>query len=523
MTKKIYFNEAKEQIKKGVDATANAIKATLGGKGKNVIVANLNRRLQFTKDGVTVARAIDLEDELENIGAKLVKEASEKTAQEVGDGTTTSAVLVQALITEALMNTHADPILMRSGMEKGAKKVLEHLSKKKTQLKTKEQLRQVATISANDPELGEMIADIFHEIGKDGVVFIEESANLGYSKEVVKGLQVEKGFASGFFITHNEKKEAHLQDAIIIVCDYKVNSFNELAPILEKAIKAGMKQVCVIAEDYDEQVLSGLIGNKMKGVIFPLAVRAPGIGEKKRELLLDICAVTGATLITKSTGKTLEHAELSELGTAKKIVSKKDTTLFIEGGGVKQDIDNRVEQLRGEIALCDAEYEKESIRGRIARMLGGVSILKVGGSTESEINEKKDRVEDSIAATKAAMEEGILVGGGIALLNAKKHLKTLGLVGDEYKGLTILKNALEYPFFTIMRNAGKNPTDILKLLRTPKSGYNVKKEKVERDMIRAGIIDPFKVVRLCLQNAVSISGLFITTEAFIVEENPKKL
>lgn len=521
--KQIYSKEeAQEKIKDGINKTANAIKATLGGKGKNVLIANLRQKIRFTKDGVSVAKEIILKDEFENVGANLVKEASEKTADVVGDGTTTSALLVQSLINDSLIKIRAgaDPLLIKSGIEKGLKEAVEVLNDSKIDIKKDSQLEFVASISANDPEIGKIIADIFKEIGKDGVVTIESSANLGFEKEIVKGLQFDKGFASGFFVTDRERAEAVLEDACVIITDKKISVFNEIVPALDNLIKSGKRQFLLIADDYDESVIAQLALNKLKGTFVCSAVKAPGFGERKREYLQDICVLTGASLVSESSGKKWDSITPEDFGSAKKVVSTKDTTTIIGGNGDSKEIDRRVQFIQMEIQNTKNEYEKADLRSRIAKLKGGISILRVGGSTEGEIKEKKDRVEDAVAATKAALEEGIVLGGGIALLKARKDIK-LKLEGDEKKGLEVFLNSLEAPFMTILANGGKNGGEVIKKLKG-NAGFNIKTGKIEKDMFKAGIIDPYKVVKTCLLNAVSVAGEFIRCEAFIVEYDEKE-
>lgn len=497
----------KAEIKKGIDQAANVIKSTLGAKGKTVLISSMHRPLRATKDGVSVAREITLSDELQNLGAKIVRQASEETLDAVGDGTTTAALLVQSIATEALtrIDAGADPILIKEGLDKTLPGVLEEIEKQKQEIKSKEEIEFVASISANDPEIGKILADIFHKIGKQGVVSIQDSPSFVNEWETVVGMRVDKGYASPYFITDPEKRTCVLEDASVIILEGRPD-LRTLTPALDELLKSGKRTFLFVAEDYEDSFLANLLINRARGVFNAVAVKAPGFGEKRKGYLEDIAVLTGAKL-SAETGRSEFAPE--DTGNAKKVVVSKDHTDIIGGAGDEKEVEKRVKWLEFEKKQTSSEYERADLQSRIGKLTGGVAIFKVGGTTELEVKERKDRVEDAVAATRAALEDGIVCGGGIALLNAKKEMKVEGY-GE------ILLNSLEAPFKTILKNAGKNPNEVQSQL-SGRMGYNVKEGRIEEDMVTAGIIDPVKVVKIALINAVSAVGSFITSDYSIVE------
>jgi len=533
MAKLILFKDkAREKIKKGIDQVADAVKVTLGPRGRNVILEKSYGSPIITKDGVTVAKEIELEDKFENIGAELIKEVASKTADVAGDGTTTAVVLTQAMITEGIVriNSGADPVVLKQGLEKALKKANEILESQAKPIKIGDlkQLEEVASISANDKVIGKLIAEVFNEIGRTGVVTVEESQTFGLSKEIVEGLQFDRGYVSPYMITNPERMEAVLEDAYVLVTDKKISAIGELLPLLEKLVQGGKKELVIIADDIDGEALATLVVNKMRGVFNALAVKAPGFGDRKKEMLQDIAILTGAEFISEELGRKLDSVDIADLGQAHRVVANKDNTTIVGGKGRKEDIEKRIEQIKNQIKKTESEFDIEKLQERLGKLAGGVAVIKVGATTETEMKEKKFRIEDAVAATRAAIEEGILPGGGIALLETAKELKIskdkLDVLGDEAKGVDLLINALEVPIMTIASNAGKNGNDIInKLSDKPKgAGYNAASDKIVDNMIEAGVIDPLKVVKTALNNAASITSLFLISEAGVVTKPEPK-
>ncbi|HOY56475.1 MAG TPA: chaperonin GroEL [bacterium] len=526
MAKQILFDEkARLALKKGVDQLANAVKVTLGPKGRNVVVGQSFGSPTVTKDGVTVAKEIELEDKFENIGAEMVKEVATKTNDVAGDGTTTATLLAQSILTQGLKNVTAgaDPMALKRGLEKGVLAIVKELREKISKpVAGQDDIAHVASISANDPQIGELIAEIMKEVGKDGVVTVEESQELGLKKEVVEGLQFDQGYISAYMVTDASRMEAVMDNPYILVTDQKISSLQEILQLLEKMAQSGKKDLVIISDEVQGEALATLVVNKLRGTFFALAVKAPGFGDRKKEMLQDIAVVTGARVISEEVGLKLENADLSDLGSARKVIATKDNTTVIEGKGERAVIDERVAQIKKQLETATSDYDKEKLRERLAKLAGGVAVLKVGAATETEMKEKKHRIEDALSATKAAVEEGIVVGGGVALLRALPVLDTVVVDGEEKIGLDILKRALEEPVKQIAYNAGKDGSVVVEEVKKREGnfGYNAEKNKYE-DLVVAGIIDPTKVTRTALQNAVSIASLILTTEC-VVADLPEK-
>lgn len=526
MAKQILFDEkARLALKKGVDQLANAVKVTLGPKGRNVVVGQSFGSPTVTKDGVTVAKEIELEDKFENIGAEMVKEVATKTNDVAGDGTTTATLLAQSILTQGLKNVTAgaDPMALKRGLEKGVLAIVKELREKISKpVAGQDDIAHVASISANDPQIGELIAEIMKEVGKDGVVTVEESQELGLKKEVVEGLQFDQGYISAYMVTDASRMEAVMDNPYILVTDQKISSLQEILQLLEKMAQSGKKDLVIISDEVQGEALATLVVNKLRGTFFALAVKAPGFGDRKKEMLQDIAVVTGARVISEEVGLKLENADLSDLGSARKVIATKDNTTVIEGKGERVAIDERVAQIKKQLETATSDYDKEKLRERLAKLAGGVAVLKVGAATETEMKEKKHRIEDALSATKAAVEEGIVVGGGVALLRALPVLDTVVVDGEEKIGLDILKRALEEPVKQIAYNAGKDGSVVVEEVKKREGnfGYNAEKNKYE-DLVVAGIIDPTKVTRTALQNAVSIASLILTTEC-VVADLPEK-
>jgi len=529
MAKKILFDEeARNKIKKGANILANTVKTTLGPKGRNVALDQKFGAPNITNDGVTIAKEIELEDPFENLGAQAVKEAASKTNDVAGDGTTTATLLAQIMINEGLRNitAGANPIILRHGIEKGVKKIVERLKKDSKEINSKEEIAQVASISAASKEVGDLIAEVMDMVGKDGVVTVEESQTLGYEKEVVEGMQFDQGYISPYMITDTERMEAVIDDPYILITDKKISALNDILPLLEKMNQAGKKDLVIIAEEVDGEALATLIVNKLRGVFNPLAVKAPGFGDNRKEMLEDIAVLTGGQVISEDMGLKLENTELDQLGRARRVVSNKDETTIIEGKGKEANIKARINQIKGQIETTSSEFDKEKLQERLAKLSGGVAVIKVGAATEVELKEKKDKLDDALAATKAAVEEGIVPGGGTALVSAISELDNVKTENEDEKiGLKILKRALEEPLRQIAENAGKEGLVILdqvkKGLKENKNfGYDALNDEYG-DMIAKGIVDPTKVTRSALQNAASVAATLLTTEA-IVADLPEK-
>lgn len=516
--KVVYEEDARNKLKAGVDKLANAVRVTLGPKGRNVAIQKSYGAPHITKDGVSIAKEIELSDPAENIGAKIVMEAASKTVDTVGDGTTTAVVIAQAIIHEGLKNVTAgaNPMEIRTGIEKGVQAVIAKLGKSKKEVKGKEDITKVATISANgDTEIGEILGNIIDKVGKEGVVTVEEGKTLGLEEKYVEGMQFDKGYISPYFAAKSEDLKAEIENPLILITDKKISAVKDLMPILEKVAASGKRDVAIIAEDVDGEALSTLILNYLKGTLNIVAVKAPAFGDRRKSMLQDIAILTGGSVITAELGKDLETMEMDDLGGAEKIIVTKDDTTVVGGKGTKADINGRVESIKKEIAVTTSDYDREKLQERLAKLTGGVAVLEVGAPTEVELKERKDRIEDALAATRAAIEEGIVAGGGIALLDAVDALDDIKVVRDEQIGVNILRLALEEPFRRILLNAGKDPAAWRRDVGKGK-GYDAREEKIV-NMIETGIIDPVKVTRLALENAASAAMMLITTEAVVTE------
>ena len=525
MSKQIKFSEeARKKLKAGVDKLADAVKITLGPKGRNVVLDKGFGSPTITNDGVTIAKEIELEDKIENLGAEIVKEVAEKTNDVAGDGTTTAVVLAQAIIAEGLKNVAAgaNPLAIKRGIEKGVAKIVEALKEMKNDINTKEEKAQVATISAENKEVGELIAEVMEEAGKDGVITVEESKGFGLEKEIVKGLQFDKGYASAYMVTNAERMESAFEDPLILITDKKISALNEILPLLEKIIQSGKKELVIIAEEIEGEALATLVVNKLRGVFNTLAVRAPGFGDRKKEMLEDIAAVTGAEVISEEKGLKLENIELKQLGSARRVVATKENTTIIDGKGEKNNIDSRINQIKKAIESSDSSFDKEKLQERLAKLSGGVAVIKVGAATEIEQKAKQHKIEDALAATRAAVEEGIVPGGGVALLRASLALDGLKVKGEEQIGINILKRVLEEPIRQISQNAGVDGAIVVQKVKENGYGFGFNAETLDyEDLMKTGIVDPVKVVRFSLQNAASAASMFLTTEV-VVAENPEE-
>lgn len=527
MAKQLKFNEeVRHALKAGVDKLANAVKVTLGPKGRNVILDRGFGSPMVTKDGVTVAKDIELEDKFENMGAELVKEVASKTADDAGDGTTTATVLAQAMVEEGLRNVTAgtNPQVIRRGMEKGVTAMVARLKEISKPVQGDE-IEQVAAISANDAEIGKMIATAMQKVGKDGVISVEESQTMGTHVDVVEGMQFDKGYVSAYMVTNGERQEAVCEDVDILITDKKVSSVQEILPLLEKLSQAGKKQLVIVAEDVDGEALTTLVLNKLRGGFSALAVKAPGFGDRRKAMLEDLAILTGGKVISEDVGLKLENAEFSDLGHARKVVATKETTTIVEGRGSSEAIKARVEQIKALLAQSDSDFDKEKLQERMAKLAGGVAVINVGAASEVEMKEIKHRVEDAVAATKAAVEEGIVPGGGVALLRAASALDELSLDEGEEIGLNLLRKAVESPIRCIAENAGKDGAVVVNKIKEGIGafGYNAMTDRYE-DMVVAGIIDPTKVSRTALQNAASVAVMILTTECAVTDiPKPEKV
>ncbi|MFC2030659.1 chaperonin GroEL [Chloroflexota bacterium] len=529
MAKQLVFSEnARRALKTGVDALANAVKVTLGPKGRNVALDKKWGAPTITHDGVTVAKEIELEEPLENMGAQLLKEAATKTNDVAGDGTTTATVLAQMIVTEGLKNVAAgaNPMLIKNGIARASEAVVQALRDMAQEIDTKEEIANVAAISANDMEIGELIAEVMERVGKDGVITVEESKGLAFETEYVEGMQFDRGYISPYFVTDPERMEAVLEDPLILIHDKKISSAQDLLPLLEKMVQAGRKNLVIIAEDVDGEALATLVLNKLRGVFNALAVKAPGFGDRRKAMFQDIALLTGGQVITAEMGRKLESAELSDLGRAVKIISTKEETTIVgvEDEAISKEILGRINQIKAEIEASTSDYDKEKLQERLAKLSGGVAIIRVGAGTEVELKEKKHRVEDALSATRAAVEEGIVPGGGVALINAVPALADIKMeFDDEQTGVAIVRRALEEPTRQLAVNAGKDGAVIVDNVRRQqkeqddvKVGYDVLRE-VYVNMVQVGIIDPVKVTRSAVENAASIGAMILTTEALITD------
>ncbi|MBK8138912.1 MAG: chaperonin GroEL [Chloroflexi bacterium] len=533
MAKQLLFKEeARRRLQAGVDKLANAVSTTLGPKGRNVALDKKFGAPTVTHDGVTVAKEIELEDPFENMGAQLLKEAATKTDDAASDGTTTATVLAQAIVNEGLKNVAAgaNPMQLKKGILAAAEVVIKFIREQAATIDTKDEIAQVASVSAQDDEIGNLIAEVMDKVGKDGVITVEESRGVDFETEYVEGMQFDRGYISPYFITSPESMEAVITDAYILIYDKKISAAQDILPVLEKLMQIGKRELVIIAEDLDGEALATLVLNKLRGILNVLAVKAPGFGDRRKAMLRDIAILTGGTVISEETGRKLETVTLQDLGRAAKVSSNKENTVIVDGQGDPADIKGRVEEIRKEIDLTTSDYDREKLQERLAKLSGGVAIIRVGAATETELKEKKHRVEDALGATRAAVEEGIVPGGGVALINAVKSLEGFKLGNDdENTGVNILRKALEVPMKKIASNAGEDGAVIIQEVRRLQKeknnlriGYNVVTNDYV-DMIEAGIPDPAKVTRSAVANAASIASMILTTEALITdikEDNP---
>jgi chaperonin GroEL len=526
MVKRIVFNsKARYSLKNGVDILAGAVKYTLGPRGRNVALDNRFGIPSVTHDGVTIAKEIDLDDPLENMGAYLVKEAATKTNDAAGDGTTTATVLAQAIVTEGLRNmaAGANPMQLKQGIDEGLEAVVEYLRKTAIPVEGKKEIAQIAAISSADEHIGQLIADVMEKVGKNGVVTVEESQGTDFEIDYVEGMKLDRGYISPFFVTNTGKMEAVLENPYILITDKKISAIADILPILEKLIGQGKHELLIIAEDIDGEALATLVTNKTRGILNVLAIRAPSFGDRRKEMLLDIAALTGAEVITEERGRRLDRATLVDLGSARLVISHKDDTTLIEGKGNPADIQARIRQIKAQIPENTSDFDREKLQERLARLAGGIAVIRVGATTEVELKYRKTRVEDALSATRSSIEEGIVPGGGVALLNAVETLDDLHLSGDAATGVRILRRALEEPLRQIAVNGGQNGSVIVDHVRriqqemdNKRYGYNVITEQYV-DMIDAGIIDPAKVTRSALQYAASIATMILTTDVLVAD------
>ena len=530
-----FSGDARKHLKIGVDTLANAVKTTLGPKGRNVALDKKFGAPTVTHDGVTVAKDIELENPYENMGAQLLKEASTKTNDVAGDGTTTSVVLAQSIVTEGLkvVAAGANPMLLKRGLEKGTELVVGEIKNLSKPVNGKDDVTHVATISGGDPEIGKLLADVMDKVGKDGVITVEESkTGLDFEVDYVEGMQFDRGYISPYFVTNPEKMEAEINDPYILITDKKISAHTDIVPVLEKLVQMGKRELVIIAEDVEGEALATLVLNKLRGLLNVLAVKAPGFGDRRKEMLRDIAILTGGNVITEEMGRKLETTNVSDLGQARRVLSNKDDTTIIEGVGKDKDIKGRINEIKAQIDKTTSDYDREKLQERLAKLSGGVAVIRVGAATETELKEKKHRVEDALSATRAAVEEGIVPGGGVALVNIAPALDKLmsgegALTGDMRTGVQILKRALEEPLRQLAENAGEDGAVVVGEVRrlqreqgNSNLGFNVMSESYE-DMLGAGIIDPAKVTRSALQNASSIAAMILTTEALITDAPEK--
>jgi chaperonin GroEL len=522
----VFSEDARRKLQHGMDVLATSVVTTLGPKGRNVAIDRKFGSPTITHDGVSVAKEIELEDPFENMGAQLLKEAATKTNDIAGDGTTTSTVLAHSIVTDGMKNLAAgfNPMLLKWGIEASTKAVADKISEQAIEVTTKDEIANVASISAQDRTIGELIADVMDKVGKDGVITVEESKGLEFETEYVEGMQFDRGYISPYFITNPESMEADIEEPYILVHDKKISAATDIVPVLEKLVQVGKRELVIIAEDIDGEALATLVLNKLRGMLNVVAVKAPGFGDRRKAMLQDIAVLTGATVISEETGRKLDTTEMADLGQAEKIVVTKDDTTVVGGRGEGSQIKGRIEQIRIEIDKSTSDYDREKLQERLAKLSGGVAIIRVGAATETELKEKKHRVEDALSATRAAVEDGIVPGGGVALINAMTALDGLTMENDDAQvGVTIVRKALEVPLRKIAENAGKDGSVILQDVRRAQEseknlnlGYNVISEQFV-DMVKDGVIDPAKVTRGALENAASIAAMILTTEALITD------
>jgi chaperonin GroEL len=522
MAKQLVFDEqARRSLKRGIDVLAGAVKTTLGPKGRNVALDKKYGAPTVTHDGVTVAKEIQLEDPFENMGAQLLKEAATKTNDVAGDGTTTATVLAQAIVNEGLKNlaAGANPMQLRTGIQLATTAVVEYLKNLAIPVDGRKEIEQIASITAADEQIGE----VMERVGKDGVITVEESRGTTFETEYVEGMQIDKGYLSAYFVTNTERMEAVIEDASILITDKKISAVADILPLLETLTQAGNRNIVILAEDVDGEALATLVVNKLRGILNVLAVKAPGFGDRRKEMLRDIATLTGGQVISEEMGRRLENTTLADLGQARRVVAKKDDTTIVEGKGESKEIQARVKQIKAQIEETTSDYDREKLQERLAKLSGGVGLIKVGAGTEVELKFRKTRVEDALSATRAGIEEGMVPGGGVALLNATEVLKNLTVSGDIATGVAILRRALEEPLRTLAQNGGQDGAVVVETVRRKqaeqhnlKLGYNVLEDRYE-DMVDAGIIDAAKVTRSAIQNAASIAAMILTTEALITD------
>jgi chaperonin GroEL len=526
MAKQIMFNEeARRALKRGVDIVADAVKTTLGPRGRNVAIDKKFGAPTVTHDGVTVAKEIELKDPFENMGARLLVEVATKTNDVAGDGTTTATVLAQSIVIEGLkvVAAGANPMLIKRGLDKGAEALVAELKSLAKPVRDRADIAHVASISAADSEIGDLIAEVMEKVGKDGVITVEESKGIAFEKEYTEGMQIDRGYISAYFVTNSERMEAELEEPYILITDKKISAINEILPVLEKVLQV-TKNLVIIAEDVDGEGLATLVVNKLRGTINALAIKAPGFGDRRKAMLQDIAILTGGTVISEEIGRKLDSATIDDLGRARRVLADKDNTTFIEGRGDEKAIRARVDQIRAQIETTTSDFDREKLQERLAKLAGGVAVLKVGGATEPELKEKKHRVEDALSTARAAVEEGIVPGGGVALINALSVLDSVQTSNDDERfGVQILKRALEEPMRILARNAGEDGAVIIDTVRRHQKekgdsnyGYNVLTGEFG-SMLAQGVVDPVKVTRSAVQNAISIAGLLLTTEALITD------
>ena len=519
----LFDEEARRALERGANAVANAVKVTLGPKGRNVVLDKKWGSPTITKDGVTVAKEIELEDPYENMGAQLVREVASKTNDVAGDGTTTATVLAQAIVNEGLRYVAAggNPIALRRGIELAVEKAVEELKSRKIDITDKASIAQVASISGNDPEIGALIAEALDKVGKDGVITVEESKGTETTLDVVEGLQFDKGFISPYFVTDAERQEATLENPVILLHEKKISSAQDLIPLLEK-ISQSRRPLLIISEDVDGEALATLVVNKLRGILNVVAVKAPGFGDRRKAMMEDIAILTGGRFLTEDLGIKLDGVELTDLGSAKKVVITKEDTTVVEGGGTTDGVKGRIEQIRRQIENTDSSYDKEKLQERLAKLAGGVAVIQVGAATETALKEKKHRFEDALSATRAAVEEGIVAGGGATLVSIIPTLDSLNVEGDEKVGVAIVRRALEEPLRQIAQNAGLEGSVVVQMVKSLPAGHGLNALTEEYvDLVAAGIVDPVKVTRSALQNASSIAGMILSTNSLIVEKKEK--
>lgn len=521
MAKQLLFGEeARKALKTGIDTLTAAIRVTLGPRGRPVALDRKFGAPSVLNDGVSIAKDVELPDPFENMGVQLVKEAATKTNDQCGDGTSTSVILAQGIIAEGFKNiaAGADSMALKRGIEKGVAAVVEELKKMAIPVAGKDQVAQVAAISAVDQGIGDLIADVMEKVGKDGVITVEEGKGLEFETEYVEGMKFDRGYISPYFITNVEQMKCELEDPYILITDKKISALNDILPALEKIVQTS-KNIVIIAEDLEGEPLATLVVNKLRGTLSPLAVKAPGFGDRRKEMLQDIAVITGGKVISEEVGRKLDSVTIEDLGRARKVIADKDDTTIVEGKGATKDIEARIKQIRSQIDVTTSDYDKEKLQERLAKLAGGVAVIKVGAATEVDLKEKKHRVEDALSATRAAVEEGILPGGGIALLNAIPALDKVKVKGDEATGVAILRHALEAPIRCIAANSGREGSVIVnKVKESPKGvGYDALKDELDIDMVKRGIVDPLKVTRAALQNGASIANMILTTESLVTD------